>query len=868
MENITINKMENTNEKKHPKVEKMYGTDWYIGGHEPLHTMIADAKEKNYTCLVARDYFFKNSQTKTKVFGAYKNTKHFSQNYFKIAPENKCFYTIVPANTECCLFADIEWSLKYASIENIKERFIVVVTKILSTLSILVEPEEFLFVSASRIETDKGSLHLHIPTIKFNNIVEQKRMFNAVYLELEKDETNWFITETAKNYSVNTFIDFVVYNNNREIRIPYSGKMNEDGICVRPLMPDNEENFDLSQWMITNTDECLSNCVDVSKFPSEFSCTKKQMWNKTLIQEICDEQDLDVTVETLKGKNLILLKNKRGGRTCPINGEKNTGDNAYLTISGNKITYYCHDEGCKGQSKIIYKADGDDKQIRSDAVHSAVKGTHYHMATLFVLLYAKDNIRVVNPTTIYHWNSNKCLWELELATCMMSIIHDILEPEFLKIGNEILVRLKSVNDKAEESMHNQRLKKIQACMLALKSVPFLKNVIQYIISLPYDKDFETKIINKIPYELPIKKNKIINFKTLVVRNRTKKDFWSVECPVSYNPECDLTVVETFMDSITCHSKALKDYHRRLWGYLMTGEISDRSLHILYGNGCNGKSSIVNISKSIMGNLFNVSLSEDVMTDSKVATKGASPEMMDLLHGRCGVLPESDKDEKLNSKKVKAITGDDTIKARHLYGSLVEFKPQTKCIWATNNKPKIDTTDEAIIDRIKTVPFKGRFLKNQANTDYIVDLRENHVDEFFFWFCSGAYDWYNGAELVPTIEMTDEMNDYIAEFDTIGEFIEDTLDIVTLKTYSELEKSLKVKHRMKKVSIWALFTQWRNENKKESIGKKVFHSGIAKKIKMMKQKDGVYYLCKQKSYFVADESDESDDENNENNLPNM
>ena len=102
--------------------------------------------------------------------------------------------------------------------------------------------------------------------------------------------------------------------------------------------------------------------------------------------------------------------------------------------------------------------------------------------------------------------------------------------------------------------------------------------------------------------------------------------------------------------------------------------------------------------------------------------------MDLLHSRCGILPESEKEEKINSKRVKTITGDDEISARHLYAHIVKFKTQCKPIFPTNFKPTIDIEDKAILDRIKLIPFLANFEKTKTNSDYITKLQTNHLDE--------------------------------------------------------------------------------------------------------------------------------------------
>ena len=195
-------------------------------------------------------------------------------------------------------------------------------------------------------------------------------------------------------------------------------------------------------------------------------------------------------------------------------------------------------------------------------------------------------------------------------------------------------------------------------------------------------------------------------------------------------DADLSSAKTFFSNVFSGDENLVDYMRRFMGYLLTGEISSRDIHILWGGGSNGKSTLIKILTKIMGK-FSSALSEDVMKH-KVAI-GASPELIPLMTARVGILPESGKEEELNPKRIKSITGDDTISARALYGQPVEFSTQCKLILATNFKPKIDTDDDAILARLKTIPFTAKFDNTQANVAYVDDLVANHIDEFFTWF---------------------------------------------------------------------------------------------------------------------------------------
>ena len=524
-----------------------------------------------------------------------------------------------------------------------------------------------------------------------------------------------------------------------------------------------------------------------------------------------------------------------------------------LTIG--TLHYYAKIDNPKKYKQFI-------RENNDDIIKESLQGGHYDCAELFEKVYGKNYVKITSQKDLscFIWDYKQKLWVEEGIERLKKVISDVLCPIYVKIGQELFKKLSKTSDNAEIAMINAKIKQVQKMIGNFKSAPFINNITKALAGHNIDKEFETKVINRTTHELPIKDGKLINLKTLEVRDRTFTDYWSFECNASFLGEkSDLSCVEKFFNDISCGSKDLVDYHRRLWGYLLTGEISDRSLHIFWGNGCNGKSSIVNIFSNIVGD-FSTALSEDVML--KKTSRGANPELMPLLTARAGVLPESDKKEELNSKRVKTITGDDTIIARHLFGHLVSFKTQCKPIWATNHKPKINVDDQAILDRLKLMPFLARFEKNQQNTAYINDLQENHLDEFFTWFCSGAYDWYGGQELIPCKEMTNEMNKYISENDVTAEFLEDIYKQISKIEYDQLPKLEKVDYVQNRVHVYGEFCAWINENnrKDDMLGKKEFYENLDKKVVSIR-------TTKIKKGFLAKKL-EDDDLENTNGLPPM
>lgn len=734
-------------------------------------------------------------------------------------------------------------------------------------------------VTQNKITYVKNGFHLHFPYIfleknfqkihlipRVKQIVKEKETFKDLGFEdsskLIDDITSnaWLVYGAVKEEGMNPYKISKVFDHDcNEITL-------EKGLLNYPLCNTKEQKIILKSQ--SDIQKHLPRILSIIPLNRDL-CVMKE--TKTGLENPCKEQQKEVR------KNNKIKNNKNTEETLLeakelvniLNDERAYDRKDWLTIGWilynisngseegfeiwNEFSSRCNDkydenvceytwdrmtEGTLGIATLHYYAKLDNtklyhkfiKKNNEDILYTSLNGSHYDIAEVFQKIYGYNNVKITcqKNLTCFIWNDQSKLWTEQGREKLCKTISDIVSPIYIKLAKDIFTKLSETQDKAEQQMYNEKIKHLTKLIGSIKSAPYVINIAKAIAGYDIDKDFETKVINRKPNELPLKDGKVINLKTLEVRDRCFTDYWSFECNASFLGEKgDLSTVEKFFNDISCGSNELVDYHRRLWGYMLTGEISDRSLHILWGNGCNGKSSIINIFSNITGN-FTSALSEDVML--KKTSRGANPEMMPLLTARCGTLPESDKKEELNSKRVKTITGDDLITARHLFGHHLSFKTQCKPLWATNHKPKINVDDQAIIDRLKLIPFLARFEKNQENTDYIKDLQENKLDEFLTWFCLGAYDWYNGQELIPCSDMTQEMNKYISENDVIAEFIGDTYELITKETYDSLPKLEKKFWIQNRVTAYGEFVVWINDNnrKDELVGKKEFYEQFDKK----------------------------------------
>lgn len=488
--------------------------------------------------------------------------------------------------------------------------------------------------------------------------------------------------------------------------------------------------------------------------------------------------------------------------------------------------------------------------------------THNGIAELFKDLYGDENIRIVSHEkgNFYHWNTKTLLWEHEPFCVLGTIIANKVLP-YIENNISTLAKELSGCDKDGVKVVEEKMKRTMRIIKNLKTNTFKDSCAKEYKTLPFDKTFIDNI-NKKPSELPIKGGLIIDLKTKIVRKRTQNDYWDMEMNVSYNEaENDYKNAIKFFSSISCDDPELIDYHRRLWGYALTGEITDRSMHVMWGKGRNGKSTLINMLKKILGT-FQCTLSDKLLIKTEIST-GATPEYVPLTKSRLGIFPESERGVKMKNSLIKTITGGDEITFRRLYSEQSEFRTQTKLFLPTQHKPVFDVDDQAMIDRMKLLPFPARFPKEEEdkeesdkNTKFINHLSDNCVDEFFSYLVEGAYDWYAGQSLNTCEAMKESMSEYLDEIDDVKEFVNETFDIISEEECSLLKPSERKNWRTKCVLIWGYYCNHCKESGIKPGIKKDFYKRVDNLIGSVMSHKTRHYLCREKDRIFETEDDDN------------
>jgi putative DNA primase/helicase len=206
----------------------------------------------------------------------------------------------------------------------------------------------------------------------------------------------------------------------------------------------------------------------------------------------------------------------------------------------------------------------------------------------------------------------------------------------------------------------------------------------------------------------------------------------------YEAKARSDVWERFVSEIFGGDAELIAYVQRLLGYCLTGIVAEHVLPVLYGQGANGKSTLIGAVQDMLGDLA-VTAPEGLVIRHD---HDPHPERIAALRGkRMVVSNELEAHAILGEQTVKMLTGGDTLSARELYGRRFNFQPSHKVLLVTNHRPRVRGTDHAIWRRIRLVPFDVIIPPERQQPDLRQRLLEEHGPAVLAWLVHGAVMWH-------------------------------------------------------------------------------------------------------------------------------
>ena len=261
-------------------------------------------------------------------------------------------------------------------------------------------------------------------------------------------------------------------------------------------------------------------------------------------------------------------------------------------------------------------------------------------------------------------------------------------------------------------------------------------------------------------------NGTVDLRTGKLKDHDPADRITKIVPVDYDPDAPCPRFEQFLKE-TLVDDAVITFVKRYSGYTLTGITRERLLAILYGFGKNGKTTLVELLRDVMGDY---ATNTDTETLLMRKYQGVGNDVAALKGARFVSAAEMEQGRRLAESKVKQLTGRDTVTARFLFGEPFSFRPAFKLWLSTNNKPVIRGTDDAIWDRLRLIPFTQRFDGDRQDPRLPEKLR-SELAGVLAWMVEGCLEWQEHGLGEPD-SVREATEQYRAEMDTLAAFIED------------------------------------------------------------------------------------------------
>lgn len=251
----------------------------------------------------------------------------------------------------------------------------------------------------------------------------------------------------------------------------------------------------------------------------------------------------------------------------------------------------------------------------------------------------------------------------------------------------------------------------------------------------------------------------------------RADLISKVAPVVFDAGAACPEWDAFLAEVQPEAR-LRDFLRDYHGYALTGLTDAQAFVFNWGSGANGKSTFIEAIARIFGAYGQTLNPESFTGTNQRRGDQATPDLADLVGARFLRVSELPERSPLQDNLVKAITGGEPMKVRHLNMRFFLFRPVFKASMSGNTAPKIEDISEGMWRRLMLVPWLVMIPPERRRS--FEDIQAVFAAErsgILNWLIAGCLSYLNTRKLVPPEEVIAATAQHREELDPVGQFIE-------------------------------------------------------------------------------------------------
>ncbi len=318
-------------------------------------------------------------------------------------------------------------------------------------------------------------------------------------------------------------------------------------------------------------------------------------------------------------------------------------------------------------------------------------------------------------------------------------------------------------------------------------------------------------------------NGTLDLRTGSLRAHDRDDLITAMAPVEFHPDAQAPIFERALHDMMDGDQEVVRFIQRFFGYSLTGVTVEQKILIPWGDGSNGKSTILNVVQQVMGRDYCGSAAPKLLEASK--SDRHPTEIADLYGKRLVIASETEEGAQLREAFLKLATGSDPLKGRFMRQDFFEFVATHKFVLLTNHKPAVSGTDHAIWRRLLLVPFEVIFgddaaiAAGEARRKKDKDLPANlarELEGILTWMIRGCLEWQK-IGLAEPAKVRGATDVYREEQDRIGQFVAEEAEVGSGKCVLQSD-------------LYLAYRQWCSRNGYHQMGHAKFRKQLLKALK--------------------------------------
>ena len=265
-------------------------------------------------------------------------------------------------------------------------------------------------------------------------------------------------------------------------------------------------------------------------------------------------------------------------------------------------------------------------------------------------------------------------------------------------------------------------------------------------------------------------NGTIDLREGVLLPHSELDMITKLAPINFDPNAECPRFMEFLGRIFRSQSNLIPFLQKVFGYALTGTGKERFFFVFFGNGRNGKTTLLEAFRHVMGDYAGTIPISALMKGRNVNNSAPTPEIANLRGRRFVTSSEVEDGQRLGEALIKQLTGNGKVVARALYENMAEFNITFKLFLDCNYKPDVRGGDDAIWDRTVVVPFKERIEDEEVDTDLLEKLKDE-APGILAWAVRGCYQYQEDGLKQPS-EVEDAVHEFRNDSDLFGRFIDE------------------------------------------------------------------------------------------------